>query len=162
MKIKLTPDEIKAGFRQACMSKKRVDVLTFEKATLPLFFLSGRAKIDGVRYVAVLCTDIAGAVDGQTRISFEPVSAQAFMVFNKETKAINQVTLLMPSGQFTFTETETRRTSYSMDGPGVDPELIRKSWNGLAVAFGDDKNSDICSRIIAHLRETLIQAKKAA
>lgn len=153
MKISLNLEELKDGFQIKRLSQKRLEKLNSELTTCPVWFLSKPVPIDGMQYTAVLVKGITPVMAGETRIDFERITCKAFTVFDKSTKELNQVTLLLPHGQFTFRRGGEERTSFSLDGPGCDPDVSWKSQFALQGIFSDGASSPICRRIVSHLKE---------
>lgn len=127
MKINLNIEELKYGATIRRLGKQQLEKIPEAIANKRPILLSKPAILDN-RWIAVIQPhSVTPMSDGKYEFKFKPAWCRVMVVCHMRSTKVKSVVAEFDHGQYEFTEGGERPSSYTLSGPGVDPEMVQEA-----------------------------------
>lgn len=154
MKLKINQEELEAGLCVRRFGEKRsseIKLIATSKEFVPINPIPHKGRM----YSIIILTKFQDS-NGNKILSFIPLPNRCFVTWIARPAKISLITLETEEGQMSFDSHGFRKTSYSTNGPGCDPESVIESQTMLSRLISSNGRDEPLKRLIEYYKQWAI------
>lgn len=158
MKITITPEQIESREHFMFVGKKRMtDMANLVNRHEPIV-LTAPVYWNDKQYGIIVPMALLPTDTSKYRLTFQPLHVRCYRVCHIRSTKIKALILDLDGKQVQCDESGVQPSAFTLNGNGVDPELVDSAETDLAYALSGQPDNPACKEAVKYIKECASRA----